>query len=382
MKCLMTVEQPTHDLLQCRDINRDCHDILRPLKDYPYCSTAALPAGFEQCRRYDAHDLQPKTGDASVFVPTAFTTFNETKCSDNAMFEGETSAQKCASLWLGDRRKMRSHLVAGPESFHVIIKHIFTTLSMQDWWSHGAQGFFEGIDGTLQRIDCAGESCPESLKPSWNFYPSCGAAKPGIDACVATVRGDVISVAKLLEAANVSLDSPVEGGTRRTRGVSLLVDVEYGNSNPADYWQRPFGSANRYIYRVREIDVDESYARVTSGNAWKSDAPERELTRTVGVSLRIYPRGHLSTLDLSGLVLSFVVALTITGLTDIVIGMIFLLYRKGALGYCVAGVFDQARLPVQFDNFLQQAQSFDSIIALGTLLGLAALASGLFTPEK
>jgi hypothetical protein len=118
----------------------------------------------------------------------------------------------------------------------------------------------------------------------------------------------------------VSLDDLIGNRTYREAGVSLMMDVEYTNKDPTDYWRWPVGAAVKYRYRVRKMNFGEdSRFKLTKWHHLARSEDSRVLYTAFGVLIVVIPHGELGYLNPFGVALGVSGFLALMRLADLFI---------------------------------------------------------------
>eukprot|EP00931_Biecheleriopsis_adriatica_P102935 TRINITY_DN77839_c0_g1_i1.p1 TRINITY_DN77839_c0_g1~~TRINITY_DN77839_c0_g1_i1.p1 ORF type:complete len:512 (+),score=49.34 TRINITY_DN77839_c0_g1_i1:28-1563(+) len=323
---------PLRDFEKCLDLDfGNCKQKFKDHSQLTYCDN--VPYGVS-CSNFDFREAMPSK---SNMVATMVSTIPQTQVPEDPQ------------MWsVGD---VTRKYVANIEDFAIRIKHSLRTKVYGEFNEADVQGFllFQ-TDLEHPRIitwdhTCSVSGCKYSTA-DWNrtdWYPPCSTAQYAHqidnDTCFSSDYGDYISVQRLLDAANITLDdvvwpnaklSDVMGSsapeevrdrtmnvTRRFAGVTLELDVHYTNSDPFEYWSWQYGEffhvsrwrrpegclfyyplpRLKYTYSVRPVHFAHS-DRTEITRILEEKAKTRTLVRVNGILLLVHAHGQLGDLSL------------------------------------------------------------------------------------
>lgn len=299
-----------------------------------------------KCWRDDVHVAPgPK-----IFIPTMVTHMYQrygVLASDNhSIMEPNNSAEFKEGSWITER--ISDYYIENIEHFLLTISHAFVSEQ------HGSSNVID-MSGTLFTANgteltfARSPSLPPPESGQWirgSSLQVCGGIpgdeKQQLDICSRTAWGDVISVHKLLQYANRSLDAMrMNSVTYRQSGLSIDAQIRYHNTQ--DFWTRIFFHSTggwslwwrnlvdpplSYNYRfvVRNSSAS-SISRTTAehpfhvGNSGNKslDWTVRLLEIRTGIQIDFSAGGVLGAASADALLLSGIKALTVLSIATLIV---------------------------------------------------------------
>jgi len=297
---------------ECNDINVDCISLEVDMASYAYCHKDSI-AQLENfnvtgCTKVDYLDAGPAQSIGSAFVTTMMSEYRQNWTEGGGR------------IWSNDYIDRK--FVAGIDQYRFWMRP-----ALLNFDHRGAAAFLRHHNGTLFRMPCYRDQCAH--EEMFTDVPTCGTADQGSEVCASTNVVDEISVRKLLEFANVSLEDVHEGNgvPKRYVGTALALSVEYTDMDPWDFWRWPFGRKAKYIYSVQELKNTQSKynnTRYQFSQHYRSnhDGTKRRVDHHAGVLVLISPHGHFGTFSMAHFFITLTVSVAMLQVAKIFVNSI------------------------------------------------------------
>lgn len=330
---------PLNNFWECADIDVDCTFLPLDKEVFRYCRDKTTFHGVSGCTYLKNDDIPSFKYSTTTFVPTSLTLIKQTR----KPFHDQNRT------W--ETMDVTTKYVVGIEQYMLKIRTFFYSQACnKGCTSYEMQGFLQKNDGYVSKVACATHNRRHSRCESdatvkrWDDVSGCGTDRAGTsEMCSATAWGDYISVGKILEAANITLDDLDGTGTLPTRlkGTAMLMGITYENSDVREFWSSPIGRKWKYTYSFHEVPMHGLESNEYKRIAHTPGTDERIILKYTGFQIIASLRGNLRVFDWFHAFLALFVSMSAIAVANMVVERILLkLYMATSWGRHASAMFD------------------------------------------